>query len=245
MSAPSSSTYAATYGGLMRWPANGMLMIANVVTVPLSGSSMNSSSCCAGRRIGFPRREVHLPVLARARAEQLALLEPAQERALGKRSGVLDLDAARADQHGHRIAVVGLALGFGVVAEREVGDVGDRADRLVDPVRVHPRAGADVVGGAGIDRVQQRGVRAVELDQRPRERAVQRLALQRLRLPRPRHHGPDAAHRYDLGQSFVGDGVELGRRHMHPPVRTAHADDASLAQGGEELADRSGPTERV
>ena len=37
--------------------------------------------------------------------------------------------------------------------------------------------------------------------------------------------------------SFVGDGVVLGRRHVHPTVRTAHADDASLAQGGEELAE--------
>ena len=42
---PGRHTYAATYGGLIRCPANGMLMMANVVTVPLSGSSMNSSSC--------------------------------------------------------------------------------------------------------------------------------------------------------------------------------------------------------
>ncbi len=35
---------------------------------------------------------------------------------------------------------------------------------------------------------------------------------------------------------FIRDGVELGRRHMHPPVRSAHADDPSFAQGGEELA---------
>ena len=37
--------------------------------------------------------------------------------------------------------------------------------------------------------------------------------------------------------SFVGDGVVLGGRDMHPTVRTADADDASLAQGGEELAE--------
>ena len=90
---------------------------------------------------------------------------------------------------------------------------------------------------SGVDRVQQRGVGAVELDQRPRERAVQRLALQRLGLPGPRHHGADAGHRYDLGQPFVGDGVVLGGRHVHPAVRAADADDASLAQGGEELAE--------
>jgi hypothetical protein len=103
-------------------------------------------------------------------------------------------------------------------------------------MHVHPRAGAYRVGGAGVDRMQQRGIGAVELDQRPRERAVQRLALERLRLPAPRDHGPDAAHRYDLGQSFVGDRVVFGRRHKHPSVRTPHAEDAAFAQGGEELA---------
>ena len=70
-----------------------MLMIANVVTVPLSGSSTNSSSCLAGRRVGLPRREVDLArPSAGARAEQLALLERPQVGALGKRGGVLDLD---------------------------------------------------------------------------------------------------------------------------------------------------------
>ena len=79
------------------------------------------------------------------------------------------------------------------------------------------------------------GVGPVELDQRPRERAVQWLALERLGLPGPGHHGSDAAHRYDFGQCLVGDWVVLGRRHVHPTVRTAHADNAALAQGGEEL----------
>ena len=41
------------------------------------------------------------------------------------------------------------------------------------PVRI-------AVGRAGVDRVQQRGIRAVQPDQRPGERVVQRLALARL-----------------------------------------------------------------
>ena len=149
---------------------------------------------------------------------------------------MLDFDRRRDDEHRHRVAVVGrVGDVLGLVAQREVGDVGDRADRFVGPVHVHPGAGADRVGRAGVDRVQQRGVGAVEFDQRPRERAVQGLALERFGLPRPGHHGSDAGHRYDLGQSLVGDRVVFGGRHVHPTVRTAHADDASLAQGGEEL----------
>ena len=122
-----------------------------------------------------------------------------------------------------------------LVTQLEVGDVGDRPDRFVDPVHVHPGTGAYRVGRAGVDSVEQRGVGPVELDQRPRERAVQWLALERLGLPGPGHHGSDAAHRYDFGQFLIGDWVVLGGRHVHPTVRTAHADNAALAQGSEEL----------
>ena len=217
-------------------------MIANVVTVPLSGSSTNSSSCWPVAGSASRAGKYTLPPSPGAGAEQLALLERAQERALGKRCGVLDLDRRRDDEHRHRVAVVGRRSGrvLGAVAQLEVRDVGDRADGLVGPVHVHPGAGADRVGRAGVDRVQQRGVGAVERDQRPRERPVQRLALERLGLPRPRHDGADAGHRYDLRQRLVGDGVVLGGRNVHPAVRPADADDASFAQCGEELAeDRS------
>ena len=152
---------------------------------------------------------------------------------------MLDLDRGRDDEHGHRVAVVVRRVGhiLGLVAEREVGDVGDRADGFIDPVHVHPGPGADLGSRACVDRMKQRGVGAVELDQRPRERPIERLALQRFGLPRPRHHGSDAGHRYDLGQLLVGDGVILCRRDVHPTIRTAHADDAPPAQGGEELAE--------
>ena len=43
MSAPSSRTYAETYGGVIRWPRNGTLTMQNVVTVPVSGSSTSSA----------------------------------------------------------------------------------------------------------------------------------------------------------------------------------------------------------
>ena len=43
MSAPSSRTYAETYGGVIFCPMNGTLTMQNVVTVPTSGSSISSS----------------------------------------------------------------------------------------------------------------------------------------------------------------------------------------------------------
>ena len=43
MSAPSSRMYAETYGGVICWPRNGTLTMQNVVTVPVSGSSISSA----------------------------------------------------------------------------------------------------------------------------------------------------------------------------------------------------------
>ncbi len=43
MSAPSSSTYAETYGGVIFWPRNGTLTMQNVVTVPGLGASTSSA----------------------------------------------------------------------------------------------------------------------------------------------------------------------------------------------------------
>jgi len=143
---------------------------------------------------------------------------------------VLDFDAAWRHLDRYGIAIVGrIGDGLGVVAEREVGDVGDRARRFVDPMGMYPRSAADRVGRPGINGVQQRNVGAVELDQRPGEWPVQRLPLERLGLPGPRQHGPDAGHRYDLGQSFVGHGIELGGRDVDPVIRAPDPDDASLA----------------
>jgi hypothetical protein len=147
---------------------------------------------------------------------------------------------ARRHLNGYRFTVVGrFGNRLGLVAEREVSDVGDRTRRFVDPVRMNPGAGADGIGTAGsnINGVQQRDVGAVEFDQRPGERPVQRLSLKGFGLPGPRQHGPDAGHRHDLGQSFVGHRVELGGRDVDPAIGAPGADDASLAQGGEKLAE--------
>ena len=42
MSAPSSRTYAETYGGVIFCPRNGTFTMQHVVIVPLSGSSTSS-----------------------------------------------------------------------------------------------------------------------------------------------------------------------------------------------------------
>ena len=166
----------------MRWPGERDVDDRERRHRALVGQFDELVELLAGRRIGLARREVHLPVLARcARRAACPPRAPAgtRSREAKRCAGSRCCSATTCIVTGSRSSAA-LADVLGLVAEREVGDVGDRADRLVDPVRVHPRAGADRVGGAGVDRVQQRGVGAVELDQRPRERAVQRLALQRL-----------------------------------------------------------------
>ena len=88
-----------------------------------------------------------------------------------------------------------------------------------------------------VERVQQRRVGAVELHQRPRERAVHRVRAQRLGHPGCVH---DYSRRRDLdhlADRFAGLGVVLERRHQHPPARGAHADHPALAEAGEERTD--------
>ena len=43
MSAPSSRTYAETYGGVIFWPRNGTFTMQNVVTVPVWDTSTSSA----------------------------------------------------------------------------------------------------------------------------------------------------------------------------------------------------------
>lgn len=68
------------------------------------------------------------------------------------------------DLHGHRLLIrCGRGHVDRTVSEREVGDVGDRADGFIGPYRVHAGTGLDT-GGARIpcvDSVQQRGVGTV------------------------------------------------------------------------------------
>ena len=162
-----------------------------------------------------------------------------QERALGKRSGVLDFDRAgrrRAWSPGRgRRPRRGTSSAVSPNAKYAMSVIAPTGSSTQCTCTLAPVLIAS--DEPGVDRVQQRGVGAVQFDQRPRERTVQRLALQRLGLPCPRHDGSDAGHRYDLRQRFVGDGVELGGRNVHPAVRPADADDVSSAQFGEEPAE--------
>ena len=72
---------------------------------------------------------------------------------------------------------------------------------LVGPARAHPHAGRHVVGGVDVERVQHRGVGAVELHEHPRERAVERLARAAGRRPTT-----------SCTTALVGDVDEVGQR---------------------------------
>ena len=61
----------------------------------------------------------------------------------------------------------------------EAGDVGDATAAALRPARLHPHPGPHVLGRSGIHGVQHRRVGTVEPDQRPAERAVKRLPLER------------------------------------------------------------------
>ena len=91
------------------------------------------------------------------------------------------------------------------------------------------------------------GVGAVELDERPGERAVERLARPRLGLPRPRGHGAGGGELDQLGELVAGDGVVLDGRADHPAVRAPNAQHEPFAQPRQERAlDRTDrPGERV
>ena len=81
------------------------------------------------------------------------------------------------------------------------------------------------------------GVGPVELDERQGERAVERLALERVVDPGPGGDLAGVADLDHLGELLGGDRVVLERRHEHPPVGRLDADDEPLAQRGEERAD--------
>ena len=96
MSAPSSRTYAETYGGVICWPRNGTLTMQNVVTVPRVGQLDLLGGRHAVGRAGAARRDVDLLAGRAALAEDPALGEAAEERRLLGRRGVevVELDRA-------------------------------------------------------------------------------------------------------------------------------------------------------
>ena len=127
--------------------------------------------------------------------------------------------------------------GFAPLAARYDGFVLDLWGVIHDGINAFPHAVDSLA------RLKEAGKRTLLLEKKGQKiqeftgNFTQRLARQRLGLPGPRQHGPDAGHRYDLGQSFVGHGIELGGRDIDPAIRAPDTDDASLTQGGEELAE--------
>ena len=121
----------------MRCPGNGMLMIAKVVTVPVSGSSTNWSSSLPVAGSASAEGNT-LSVVASACAQQRALLQRAQVDAFGAGSAVFNRNTRRHGNHRDWVAVVVEAGDrFRTFPNDEIGDVCDRPHRLIDPVGVH------------------------------------------------------------------------------------------------------------
>ena len=118
-------------------------------------------------------------------------------------------------------------------------------DALLGPAHLHPHAGGHVGGGGDVEGVQERGVGAVEGDQRERERPVEGLAGDRLGHPGPRGHGAGGGHLDEVGDGLMGHRVVLRRRDGDPPVRRPAADDDAVAQPGEEPPDHGSGRARV
>ena len=181
MSAPSSSTYAETYGGVIFWPRNGTFTMQYVVTVPLSGSSTSSVVGHAVDRAGAARRDVDLVAGRAALAEDPPLGEAAEELRLLGGGGVVVGEADRADDPGDRVLpsgratsrlpdVVSSRLDRRAALDRAVVTGSKQAMSVIAPTvssaqRTFTRMPGLHVGGRGhVDGVQQRGVGAVELD---------------------------------------------------------------------------------
>ena len=117
--------------------------------------------------------------------------------------------------HRHRLGgAAAVVVGHDrLLAGHERLDVGDVADALGLPAGRDAHAGRHRVDRAGVDRVQERGVGAVELDQRERERLVERVLLGRRRDPRPRLDGAGGADVDEVvGELLAGVGIPLERR---------------------------------
>src|ERR1700749_127677 len=156
-----------------------MLMIANVVTVPLSGSSMklSSSSPVAGSAsLGGKYTLPSLPV----RAPSSLPSSSARRNAVSGSEAVCWISML--------LGVTWTVTGSRSSVASDTGSASSPSPK--EGKMVSPPAGADRVGRSGVHRVQQWDVGAVEFDQRPRERPVQRLSLKGFGLPGPRQHGP-------------------------------------------------------
>src|SRR5579862_5416094 len=91
----------------------------------------------------------------------------------------------------------------------EARDVLDVALRLSRPADADARPGLRALGRAAIEGVEQRGVGAVQLHERPRERPVERMRAQRLGHPGRVLHDALRADVDHLRQRLAGRGVVL------------------------------------
>src|SRR5215207_2057996 len=191
------------------------------------------------------RRAVHLVAHGAALAEDLALLDAAQEHRLGVPG---DEPVAQLDRRVDLLHdLLGVAVGHLLLLGHEGLDVVDVADALLAPAGRDPHAGAHARLVAGVDDVQQRSVGAVEADERPGEGMVERVLPVRVGDPRPRG---DLAVRADLDEVvgrelLAGVGVVLGRRADHVAVLGPDAEEPAVAQAGHEPADDRADGARV
>src|SRR5205823_5305377 len=95
--------------------------------------------------------------------------------------------------------------------------------------------------------VQHRRFGAIDADERPRERTVERVLRARSVHPRPRRHRSLRANLDHFLRRFTGDGVVLHRGNQHSPVARPRSDDDLLTQAGEERAHHwsGGAAERI
>src|SRR6266540_4406786 len=127
------------------------------------------------------------------------------------------------------------------------GQVGDAAGALVLPARGHAHARRHLVGAARVDHVQERGVGAVEADQRERKGVVERVLAGRRGDPCPRL---DHAARSDLGEAgrverVTRRRVPLERRGEHTPVAGLDPEQSPVTQAREERPDDRAECPRV
>ena len=101
-----------------------------------------------------------------------------------------------------------------------------------------PACRSTLPGGVDVDGVQHRSVGAVELDQRPGERLVERLARHRLGRPASRlHHPPSSATSTKSVSAAPVPGSYSSGGTYDPAVAAARTDDRAAGQPGHEPAE--------
>ena len=143
-------------------------------------------------------------------------------------------------------ASLGVALGdVGVLAGHEAHDVVDLADALRPPAGRDAHALGHRVHAPRVDRVDHRVVGAVELDDRERERVVERVLLGRLGHPGPVGDGAGRAHLDEVGRELLaGLRIPLERRREHL-VAVADARGSCVRTRPVMNAPNTGPSERL